>query len=227
VSYGKFEAVHGVDLRIEPGRLAVLVGTNGAGKSSVLNAIVGIRPPRRGTVTLDGRPVTGSSAHRLAREGLVLVPSGRGLMAELTVAETLRLTKTDRRPGPISLDPLELFPELRERLKQRAGTMSGGEQQMLALARSVQLHPKYLLIDELSLGLNPMVVERLVAALLQMRDAGVGLLVVEQNAPLALSYSDYAFVMNNGTITFAGPSAEAAARPDLFRPVFLDPDAAQ
>jgi branched-chain amino acid transport system ATP-binding protein len=225
VAYGKFEAVHGIDLRIEPGQLAVLVGTNGAGKSSVLNAIVGIRPPKEGVICLDGQDISGLPAHRTARQGLVLVPSGRGLMAELSVAEALRLTKSESRPGAPSIDPLELFPELKKRLRQRAGTMSGGEQQMLALARSIQLQPKYLLIDELSLGLNPMVVERLISALLHLRDQGVGLLVVEQNAPLALSYSDHAFVMNNGSLTFSGPSREAAARADLFRPVFLDPDA--
>ena len=225
VSYGRFEAVHGIDITIRPGRLSVLVGTNGAGKSSVLNAIVGIKPPRSGEVTVDGKAIHGMSPHRRAQEGLVLVPSGRGLMSELTVAENLRLTKTPPRAGDDRsfIEPLDLFPELKSRLKQRSGTMSGGEQQMLALARSIQLRPKYLLIDELSLGLNPMIVDRLVGALLELRDAGLGLLIVEQNAPLALGYSDDAFVMNNGVMSFSGPSAEAAAMPGLFRPVFLDP----
>ncbi|GAA1851782.1 hypothetical protein GCM10009836_34730 [Pseudonocardia ailaonensis] len=223
VTYGKFEAVHGIDIRIEPATLSVLVGTNGAGKSSVLNAIVGIRPPSAGSVTLDGADVSRRPASELARRGLVLVPSGRGLMAELTVAETLRLTRPRTR-HPDTPDPLELFPELGRRLGQRAGTMSGGEQQMVALARSIQLDPRYLLIDELSLGLSTAVVDRLVAALLELRDRGVGLLVVEQNAPLALGYSDHAFVMNGGRMAFDGPSAIASTRTDLFRPVFLDPD---
>ena len=222
ISYGRFVAVRDVTLEIPRGRLAVLVGTNGAGKSSVLNAIVGLKSPVSGGVTVDGRAVGNQPPHTRARAGLVLVPSGRGLMAALTVAENLRVTRGVR-PGADALDPLELFPELRPKLRQRAGTLSGGEQQMLALARSVQLNPRYLLIDELSLGLSPAVVERLIAALLALRDAGVGLLVVEQNAPLALSYSDDAYVMNKGTIVFTGPSAEAANRSDLFRPVFLDP----
>jgi branched-chain amino acid transport system ATP-binding protein/branched-chain amino acid transport system permease protein len=221
ISYGRFVAVRGVSLSIPRGRLSVLVGTNGAGKSSMLNAIVGLKPPATGTVTLDGADLGGSSPHTRARNGLVLVPSGRGLMAALTVADNLRVTRGMR--GESTLDPLELFPELKPRLKQRAGTLSGGEQQMLALARSVQLNPRYLLVDELSLGLSVTVVERLIAALLAMRDAGMGLLIVEQNAPLALSYSDHAYVMNNGRVAFDGSSAEAAARPDLFRPIFLDP----
>jgi branched-chain amino acid transport system ATP-binding protein len=222
IAYGRFVAVRDVSMEVPRGQLSVLVGTNGAGKSSMLNTIVGLKAPAAGTVTLDGRPLGTSSPHERVRQGLVLVPSGRGLMAALTVAENLRVTKGIR-PGDTSLDPLELFPELKRRLRQRAGTLSGGEQQMLALARSVQLNPRYLLIDELSLGLSVTVVERLIVALLAMRDSGVGLLIVEQNAPLALSYSDHAYVMNNGRVAFSGPSQHAAARPDLFRPVFLDP----
>ncbi|WP_425565871.1 ABC transporter ATP-binding protein [Pseudonocardia ailaonensis] len=220
ITYGRFTAVHGADIAVRPASLTVLVGTNGAGKSSVLNAIAGLRPPAAGSVAIDGVDVTRRPAHERVGHGLVLVPSGRALFASLTVAENLRLSAGAEEEGAI--DPLELFPELRPKLGQRAGTMSGGEQQMLAVARSLRLRPRYLLIDELSLGLSPAATGRLVDALLEIRDQGVGILVVEQNAPFALSYSDEAYVMNRGQVAFHGPSAEAAARPDLFRPVFLD-----
>jgi branched-chain amino acid transport system ATP-binding protein len=224
IRYGGFTAVRDVTIEVPQGQVSVLVGTNGAGKSSILNAIIGLKAPASGRVTIDGRDVTSHAPHARLRDGLVMVPSGRGLLAGLTVAENLRVARTVKTPtssvdGP---DPLELFPELRTRMRQRAGTLSGGQQQMLAIARSVQLNPRYLLIDELSLGLNPTVVDRLVEALLTLRQTGVGFLIVEQNAPLALSYSDHAYVMNQGVLAFSGPSRVAAQMPDLFRPVFLE-----
>jgi branched-chain amino acid transport system ATP-binding protein len=224
IAYGRFVAVRNVSLEIQPYRLSVLVGTNGAGKSSILNAISGLRSPQSGRVVLDGEDIGGLSAHARARKGLVLIPSGRGLMAGLTVTENLRVPKQARKLGPKGpdIDPLDLFPELRKKLHQRAGTMSGGEQQMLALARGLAMKPRYLMIDELSLGLNPVVVNRLLAALKAMREAGVGLLVVEQDVNLALANSDYAIVVNKGVTAFEGPSSEAASRKDLFRPVFID-----
>jgi branched-chain amino acid transport system ATP-binding protein len=222
ISYGRFTAVSDVSVDVRPGRMAVLVGTNGAGKSSVLNTIVGLKSPTAGEVRLDGKDLRRLSPHHRSHLGVVLIPSGRALLGSLTVAENLKVPSPHQGECPIDdYDPLDLFPELRSKLRQRAGTMSGGEQQMLAIARGMRMRPRFLLMDELSLGLSAAVIERLMQALHVLRDAGLGLLVVEQNTALALEHSDHAFVINKGKMAFDGPSAEAAQRTELFRAVFI------
>jgi branched-chain amino acid transport system ATP-binding protein len=226
IRYRAFEAVSSASVAISSGSIACLVGTNGAGKSSILRAIVGLTPVTAGRIVLGNDELRGLAPHERVARGVVLVPSGRGLLPSLTVAETLLLAEQragalHRDQTPVLVAPFELFPELAAHRHQVAGTLSGGEQQMLAIARSLVLRPRFLLIDELSLGLQWKVVDRLLVVIRRLADAGLGLLVVEQDAPLALQFSDWAFVMNRGQIVFDGPSVEAAQRRDLFRPVFL------
>jgi ABC-type branched-subunit amino acid transport system ATPase component len=226
IRYGRFEAVSDANLDVRPGRIACLVGTNGAGKSSVMKALAGLLQPASGVVQLDGVSIRNLSSHSRVGRGVVLVPSGRGVLPSLTVDENFSLAR-DRASAyrldraDVLVDPLDLFPTLAAHRSQVAGTLSGGEQQMLALGRVLYLRPRFLLIDELSLGLKSEVVERLVEVLRRLRDAGLGILVVEQDAPFALTWASHAFVMNRGRIVFDGPAADAARRTDLFRPVFL------
>jgi ABC-type branched-subunit amino acid transport system ATPase component len=224
VRYGKFEAVTDTSLAVVAGRIHCLVGTNGAGKSSLLGVLAGEVNPASGDVFLDGVSISALPPHSRVDRGIVLVPAGRGLLPRLTVAENLHLAELHQRPVHDSErlpKSVELFPELRSKMGQFAGTLSGGEQQMLALARALTLHPRFLLIDELSLGLHHVVVDRLVDALRWLADLGIGLLVVEQNPALALAMSERAYVMAQGKVVFSGPAAVAASQPELFAPIFL------
>ena len=219
--YGDVQVLWGISLAVPRGKLVTIVGANGAGKTTTLGAVVGHLRPRQGRVSFDGREITGRSPHENAAQGLVLVPEGRQLFAAMTVQENLEMgaySKRARQKFPARLEQVfRLFPRLAERRNQRAGTFSGGEQQMLAIARGLMSDPELLMIDELSLGLAPVVVQQLFGTLRQLKDSGLTILLVEQNVHLALSVSDYAYVIAEGRVFAEGRSAEIAARPDIRR----------
>ena len=219
--------VHGVDLAVRAGEVVVLLGANGAGKSTTLLTISGLLPALGGKVAFTGKDVTQrrrgtAAAVRLARAGLCHVPEDRGLFADLTVAEHLRLSHPRKR-GPDGDVVLGRFPALARLADRRAGLLSGGEQQMLALARGLASRPRVLLVDELSLGLAPLVVQDLMPVLRQIADEdGVGVLVVEQHVQLALSVADRAYLMRRGRIALSGPASELAARLDEVEANYLE-----
>jgi branched-chain amino acid transport system ATP-binding protein len=217
VSYGRTEAVRGVSISVPEGRTVCLIGANGAGKTSVMRALSGLVRPRAGRVVFAGRDITGEPPHRIAAAGLRQVPEGRQVFAELTVAENLRLgaylvpdaAEIARRQDGV----LTRFPRLRERLAQQAGSLSGGEQQMLAMARALMGEPRALLLDEPSMGLAPLFVEQVFAIIADLKRAGTTILLVEQNASAALDVSDHAYVLETGRIALSGPAAEVAHDP--------------
>jgi branched-chain amino acid transport system ATP-binding protein len=209
VRYGRVQALSDVSVHVGPGEIAVLLGPNGAGKTTTLRALSGLVVPESGTVALDGADRTGQAAERFASERAVHIPEGRGIFPRLTVEQNLVVgLYTRRRERPrkgAELDRvLERFPALRERLGQRAATLSGGEQQMLALARALMARPRYLLVDEPSHGLAPKIAAGLFDLFVEQRDAGIGILVVEQHAALALRHADRAYVIEKGKITYDG-----------------------
>ena len=219
--YEGIAVVHDLDLTVAAGEVVVLLGANGAGKSTTLLTVSGLLAPLAGEVRFDGEPITrgrrrgGAAAAALARRGLRHVPEDRGLFVDLTVAEHLRLA---RRRGTTDAEvdaTLDRFPELRRLSGRRAGLLSGGEQQMLALARALVPGPRVLLVDELSLGLAPMVVARLLPVLREIADdQGVGMLVVEQHVALALAVADRAYVLQRGRVVVSGPASDVAGRLD-------------
>ena len=223
VHYDGVQVLFAVDFDVEEGELVALLGTNGAGKSTLLRAISGLSEPSGGAVFLDGRDVTHTPPHELASFGVVQMPGGKGVFPALTVAENLRTA------GWLDPDGLaagmarvfELFPGLEPRRNQLAGTLSGGEQQMVALGQALIMRPKILLIDELSLGLAPAVVEQLLQALEAIRDTGTTIILVEQSVNLALTIADRAVFMEKGEIRFSGPTEELMRRPDILRSVYL------
>ncbi len=218
VRYGGIRAVKGIDLAVEQGELVCLIGANGAGKSSTLRAISGIVPTALGAVRYAGQDLARRPAFERARAGLVMVPEGRGVFPQLTVDENLTLGAYARRDGAIAADRArlcELFPRLRERRRQTAGTLSGGEQQMLAIARALMSRPKLLLLDEPSMGLAPIVVQRIFEVIREVSERGVTCLLVEQNARAALSIASRAYVMESGTITLAGSAAALLHEPKV------------
>ncbi len=212
VSYGPIEAVRGVDITVGADEIVALVGANGAGKSTTLKSVMGLIRPRRGTIVFDGRSIHGLAAPDVVSLGLTLVPEGRLVFPAMTVQENLELgflRSRDRAPATrrARLDRvLEHFPPLRQRLQQHAGTLSGGQQQMLAIGRALMLDPRMLLLDEPSLGLSPKLVEEVARIVLDLRREGIGILLVEQNAMLALQISNRAYVMANGRIEMSGAS---------------------
>ena len=214
MAYGRIEAVRGVDLAVAPGEFVSVIGSNGAGKSSLLRAIAGVLKPTAGQVTFDGADVTGVPSHRMVARGLALVPEGRMVFADQTVWENLLLggySQLRRDPKRVPTDRervLELFPRLRERLQQQAGTLSGGEQQMLAIGRGLLCNPRLLVIDELSLGLAPLVLDMLFPVLQKLNEQGLSILLVEQMASYALAVTHRTYVMENGRMLFDGPSAD-------------------
>ena len=217
--YGEVQVLWGVSLAAKRGELTTIVGANGAGKTTTLRALMGTIPPRRGRVLFEGEDVTKLPAHAKAARGIVLVPEGRQLFAAMTVEENLEMgafSGRARRKFDASLgEVFELFPRLKERRRQKAGTFSGGEQQMLAIARGLMSAPEILIIDELSLGLAPVVVHQLFSTLKALKASGLSILLVEQNVHLAFALSDHAYVVAEGRLFTEGPPAELAAQPEI------------
>jgi len=212
VHYGGIRAVAGVDLEIGEGELVCLIGANGAGKSSTLKAISGLVTSKSGAVRYRGEDISRAPVHELPRKGLVMVPEGRGIFAQLTVEENLAMGAYAHGGGNPAAQ-YERFPRLAERRAQIAGTLSGGEQQMLALARALMTQPTLLLLDEPSMGLAPMMVTRIFELVRDIAAQGVTILLVEQNARRALEISQRGYVMESGTIALAGPSAQLLDNP--------------
>lgn len=219
VRYGRIPAIDGVSIHIDSGETVSIVGPNGAGKSSLLGAIAGLVRPLSGSITFAGKDTIGQPLERTVRRGIALVLEGRHVFAGLTVLENLRLGAAARRdPAEIEKDiaeQFETFPILAERRGQPAGRLSGGEQQMLVIARGLLSRPKLLMVDEPSLGLAPMMIDRVYEVLARIRERGVSVLVVEQNAPRALQASDRTYVLNCGRVSLSGPSAELGNHPDF------------
>jgi len=218
VSYGAIGALKGVSLTLSEGEIVTLIGANGAGKTTTLRAIMGLVPSSGGEVRYRGQPTRSVPTHRLVRDGLVLVPEGRIVFANLSVQENLEMGAYARKDGGASADyqrVYALFPRLKERLRQTAGTLSGGEQQMLAIGRALMSKPRVLLLDEPSLGLAPIVVHAIFEAIEEIHRSGVPVLLVEQNANAALRHSSRAYVLETGHVALEGTSAEVASNPKV------------
>ncbi len=218
VRYGGIRAVKGIDLAVEEGELVCLIGANGAGKSSSLRAISGLVAAPPGAVRYCGRDLAGTRAFERVRAGLVMVPEGRGVFPQLTVDENLAMGAYARADREVASDRermYALFPRLLERRGQTGGTLSGGEQQMLAIARALMSRPKLLLLDEPSMGLAPLVVQRIFEVVREINAGGMTILLVEQNARAALEIAARAYVMESGTITLSGPAREIAHDPKV------------
>jgi branched-chain amino acid transport system ATP-binding protein len=217
VSYGGIKAVKGIDLAVHRGELVCLIGANGAGKTTTLKGICGIQPVTSGVVRYDGRDVTGRAPFELVRAGLAMVPEGRGVFGGLTIEENLAMgayARTDRRGVAADLERVySLFPRLRERRRQTAGTLSGGEQQMLAIGRSLMSRPKLLLLDEPSMGLAPLMVQKVFETVIAVAGEGVTMLLIEQNAKLALEVANRGYVMESGVITLSGDAKALLGNP--------------
>jgi branched-chain amino acid transport system ATP-binding protein len=223
--YGAIQALRGVNLTVEPGEIVTLIGANGAGKSTLMMTICGSPQARDGQITYDGRDITRCPTHEIMRSGIAQAPEGRRIFARMSVRENLLMG--GQVAGMVEFDRLleqafTLFPRLKERLHQRAGTLSGGEQQMLAIARALMTRPRLLLLDEPSLGLAPLVVRQIFTAIRELnRTTGLTVLLVEQNAYQALRLAHRGYVLVNGAITMAGPGAELLARPEI-RAAYLE-----
>jgi branched-chain amino acid transport system ATP-binding protein len=212
--YGEVQILWGVDLKLEEGKLTSLVGTNGAGKTTLLRTIMGTIKPWGGSVRLNGEDVSNLPAYRKPDLGIVMVPEGRQLFTSMSVEENLEMGATNGRARQKMEGNIErvysLFPRLKERRNQQSGTLSGGEQQMLAVARGLMGDPQVIMFDELSLGLAPVLVLNLFQTLRQLKDEGLTMLLVEQNVHMALSVSDYAYVLSEGKVALEGPANEVA-----------------
>ena len=210
VAYGGIRAVKGIDLVVEPGELVCLIGANGAGKTTTLKAITGLIPSSAGRVIYDGHDLVGRRVHEIARRGLAMVPEGRGVFAQLSIEENLAMgafARNDRAAVASDVDRVfTLFPRLKERRAQTAGTLSGGEQQMLAIGRALMSRPKLLLLDEPSMGLAPLMVEKIFEVIRAIASEGVTMLLVEQNARLALEASHRGYVLEGGVVALSGES---------------------
>ncbi|MFO1307838.1 MAG: ABC transporter ATP-binding protein [Burkholderiales bacterium] len=224
VAYGGIQAVKGVDLVVGKGELVCLIGANGAGKTTTLKGITGLQPVSGGTVRYDGDDVTGAPAFQLVRRGLAMVPEGRGVFGALTIEENLAMgayTRSDRDGIRADVERVfELFPRLKERRRQTAGTLSGGEQQMLAMGRAMMSRPRLLLLDEPSMGLAPLMVQKVFETVMAVSREGVTILLIEQNAKLALEVSHRGYVMESGEITLSG-DAKALLHDPKVRAAYL------
>jgi branched-chain amino acid transport system ATP-binding protein len=219
VSYGRVPALHGISLRVERGEVVALVGPNGAGKTTTLSAVFGLVAPAGGAITFEGESLVGLTPEKIVRRGLALVPEGRHIFGTLTVAENLQLGTTarrDRRSANEDLErTLERFPALRHYYRGSAGTLSGGEQQQLAIARALLSRPRLLLLDEPSLGLAPVVIDVLFDALEELRAEGVTILLVEQNAARAVEFADRGYILRSGLMAHAGTREELLRMEDF------------
>jgi branched-chain amino acid transport system ATP-binding protein len=212
VSYGHIEAVRGVGLEVAAGKVTLVLGANGAGKSTTLRSIAGLRPVDRGSIALEGDEIAGLAPHQVVRRGLVLVPEGRRVFAPLSVAENLRIGgyTADQAAAQQTLERVyETFPVLKERARSAAGLLSGGEQQMLAFGRALMAQPKVMLMDEPSMGLAPAVVDTILNNVREMADSGLAVLMVEQNAEAGLRVADSVVAIARGEVVFSGPVDEA------------------
>ncbi|HZA49469.1 MAG TPA: ABC transporter ATP-binding protein [Myxococcaceae bacterium] len=220
VFYGEIRALEGVGLRVSRGEIVTLLGNNGAGKTTTLRTISGLLVPRKGRVVLEGQPLSGLPAHDVVRRGIAHVPEGRRIFNRLTVRENLMMGAYPRNDDRISADldrAYSLFPVLRERVSQVAGTLSGGEQQMLAIGRALMANPRVLLLDEPSMGLSPVMVERIFETILDINRQGTTILLVEQNAAMALAIAHRGYVLETGHIVLSGAAAELADNPEVRR----------
>ena len=219
VSYGAIRALHGVSFHVDEGEVVTLIGANGAGKSTTLRTISALQPVESGSVVYDDEDITGVEASQIVRKGLIHVPEGRRIFAPLTVRENLEMgafTRTDRGEIEATMDYVfQLFPRLKERVAQTGGTLSGGEQQMLAVGRALMSKPRLLLMDEPSMGLAPILVEEIFDIIREISQEGVTILLVEQNAHMALSVADRGYVLETGTIQLEGSSADLAEDPQV------------
>ena len=219
VSYGGIQAVRGITFHINPGEMVALIGANGAGKTSTLKALARMLDTAGGSIRYEGKEINKLPPHRLVREGIALVPEGRGVFARLTIAENLAMGAFTRDDKDVIAADLEhvygLFPRLKEREKQLAGTLSGGEQQMLAIGRALMSRPKLLLLDEPSMGLAPIMVQKIFEVIRTVAAEGMTILLIEQNAKLALETSQRGYVMESGEITLTGDAAELLHNPKV------------
>ena len=222
VYYGAIHAVKGVSFEVNDGEIVALIGANGAGKSTILKTVSGLMHPRSGSITFNGENISHMEAHKLVHKGLAHVPEGRRIFLQMTVQENLEMGAFTQKE--VSKDDLErmftLFPRLKERRRQIAGTLSGGEQQMLAMSRALMSHPKLLMLDEPSMGLAPILVDQIFDIIRELHAAGTTILLVEQNATKALQVADRAYVLETGNITLSG-SGEELAKSDEVRKAYL------
>ena len=218
--YGKIHALQGIDLDVREGEIVTLIGSNGAGKTTTLKTISGLLHPRVGAVNFAGRDVTHAAAHQMVRDGIGHAPEGRRIFPRLTVTENLQMggyTRTAREVAENIEHVFEMFPRLRERAGQKGGTLSGGEQQMLAIGRAIMTRPKVLLLDEPSLGLSPILIQQIFAIIREINDQGTTILLVEQNALQALDVADRGYVLQTGRVILADDAKVLAANPDVRR----------
>jgi branched-chain amino acid transport system ATP-binding protein len=214
VYYGSIHAIKGISFEVNEGEIVTLIGANGAGKSTTLNTVSGLLRPKSGTVEFEGKNIVGVPSHKIVSHGMALCPEGRRVFLQMTVQENLEMGGYTRPASeiPASIeDVYERFPRLKERYKQTAGTLSGGEQQMLAMGRALMSKPKLLMLDEPSMGLAPILVEQIFDIIKELHAAGTTILLVEQNAQVALSIADRAYVLETGTISMSGSAKELLA----------------
>jgi branched-chain amino acid transport system ATP-binding protein len=224
--YGQIHALQGVDLTVAEGEIVTLIGANGAGKTTTLKTISGLLHPRRGSVRFEGEDVSKTPAHQLVRRGIGHAPEGRRIFGRMSVLENLMMGAFTRQPATIPPDlerVMTLFPRLRERTHQLGGTLSGGEQQMLAIARALMSHPRLLLLDEPSLGLSPILVQQIFAIIKEINGQGTTILLVEQNALQALSIAHRAYVLQIGRVVLTGPASEVMTN-ETVRKAYLGED---
>jgi branched-chain amino acid transport system ATP-binding protein len=219
VAYGGIQAVKGVNFEVREGELVSLIGANGAGKTTTLKAVTGLQPVKEGEIRFLGRSIKGQGAWNLAKQGLVMVPEGRGTFTRMTITENLQMGAYVRKDDAAIAQDIEMvfgiFPRLKERKDQLAGTMSGGEQQMLAMGRALMARPKVLLLDEPSMGLSPIMVDKIFEVVHDIHGKGVTVLLVEQNASRALALANRGYVMESGAVTMSGPGHQLLADPKV------------
>lgn len=222
VAYGAVQALREVSLHVDQGEIVTLLGSNGAGKSTLLRSIMNMSPITQGTIQFEGKSISRLPTNQIVRSGLALVPEGRGILQTLTVKENLELGAYHQRDWESDLEEIfRLFPIVKERLRQSAGTLSGGEQQMLAIGRALLSRPKLLLLDEPSLGLAPKIIQNIFALIQEIQKKGVSILLIEQNAHMAVKICSRAYLIQNGKIVLSGTRAEMLSREEETRQAYL------